>query len=82
MMAGFHGKGGGQRMALAIPINYMSPLRSNILNLVTFYHVFLDIMRRGGAAHRVILEENVFYLCKKYILNVLGNKNMYWVLVW
>ena len=35
-----------------------------------------------GAALYLRMEENKFNLYKMYILNVLGSKNMYWVLVW
>ena len=64
---------------------------SNLTHLLPCFMVIIQVGKknvvsihgtRGGAVHRVILEENDFYLYKMYILNVLGSKNMYRVLVW
>ena len=51
VMAGFHGKGGGQRVVLASPINY---LVSHVLNLWKFDRLVVLILCiiGGGAAHR------------------------------
>ena len=47
-----------------------------------FGSVFFAQNRGEGAALNMKWEENSFNLYKMYILNVLGSKNMYWVLVW
>ena len=75
-----HGKERGQEVVLATFINYLLQVYVCSTNVDRFV-VFLSYNTWGGAAICLRLEENSFYWYKMYILNVLGSKNMYWVLV-